>query len=64
LAFLLFLFLAVLALSGAVAGISLWQAFGFVLGVGALSCIVVYDSVPGVDFVVIQAYQKSSGLSM
>jgi hypothetical protein len=63
LAFLLFVFLVVLALSGAIAGINLWQAFRFVLSIGALGYIVVDDSILGISLVVVEAYQKPGVLS-
>jgi hypothetical protein len=53
LAFLLFVFLVVLALSGAIAGISLWQAFRFVLSISALSRIIVDDSIFRVGLVAV-----------
>ena len=62
-AFLLFVFLAVLAVSGAIAGIRLGQALRFVLCIGALGCIVVDDFVLCIGLVVVQAYQKPGVLS-
>jgi hypothetical protein len=63
LAFLLFVLLVVLTLPGPIASIRLWQAFRFVLSIGALSCIVINDSVFCVGLVIVEAYQEPDVLS-